>query len=71
MAEGFTKGEVPSARDSQEVGRGRAGGPNAKVNVWRTATEGGRGERALDGGPVIETPMNPLPRGAKRRKGVN
>jgi hypothetical protein len=60
MAEGsIGSGEKLGRRDTEEVGMGRVGGPNAGRMVWRTATEGGRGERALDGGEITETPLPP------------
>lgn len=60
MADGsFGAVEKLSRRDTEEIGMGRAGGPFAGKMVWRTATEGGRGERALDGGGITETPLPP------------
>lgn len=60
MAEGsFGAGEKIPGRDTQEVGMGRAGGAFVGKMVWRTATEGGKGERALDGGEIIEKPLPP------------
>lgn len=69
MGEGlFGTGEKTSGRDAQEVGTGRVGGPHAGKLVWRTATEGGRGERALDGGEIRETLLPPSKHSGKSGK---